>query len=147
MRSTRLVILSAWLAATLACGVGAEGPPAIQVDHTACSHCRMLVSEPRFAAAYRAAGAEARVFDDIGCLLASAAGETTPLQFWFQDAAGGGWIEGADAVFVRSSTVKTPMSGGILAFATPAAADAAVKAGGRRYASLDELRAAMGGGS
>ena len=121
---TRLFTLTVWALASVACGVRAAGPPDIEVDRTACAHCRMLVSEPRFAAASRAGDADARVFDDIGCLLASTAGASGPMQYWFQDAAGGGWIDGADAIFVRAATQRTPMSGGIVAFRSAAAADA-----------------------
>jgi nitrous oxide reductase accessory protein NosL len=72
------------LAAGAACGVKADGPPEITVDRTACSHCGMLISETMFAAAFKAPGAEARAFDDIGCLLAAAKREADPggLRFW-----------------------------------------------------------------
>ena len=70
------------------------------------------------------------------------------MEYWFQDAAGGGWIDGADARFVRATALRTPMSGGIAAFRSTADADAAAaRTSGRRLSSLAELRAAVGGGS
>src|SRR5262245_4849990 len=77
------------VASSIACGLRADGPPDIQVDRTACSHCGMLISELAYAAAYRAPGADPRVFDDIGCLLEAARREParSSLRFWFRDAA------------------------------------------------------------
>lgn len=108
-----------------ACGVRADGPPAIEVDRSACSHCGMLISEPLYAAAYKAPGSDARVFDDIGCLLAAARLEAATPRAWFHDASGGGWIEAADAVFVASPEIRSPMGGGVLAYRDGAAAEAA----------------------
>ena len=103
-----VAILSALLLTSVACGVPADGPPEIQVDRTACSHCRMLVSEPRYAAAYRAPGAEALVFDDIQCLLDAARKEPGPVRLWFRDASGDSWIDGADEHRVRPVDPAVP---------------------------------------
>jgi copper chaperone NosL len=129
------------------CRGDASGPPEIIVDRTACSHCRMLISEPSYAAAYRAPGGESRVFDDIGCLLAAARAETTgDLHFWFHDMKSGNWIDGRKAVFVRSAEIHTPMGGGLMAFATrDDASAAAIQYRGNVLASLDELLAHVGG--
>lgn len=130
------------LAAGMACSARADGPPHLEEDRTACAHCGMLVSERMFAAGYRAGGGEAKVFDDIGCLLAAARAETAaePLRFWFHDAPSRAWIEGRRAVFVHAPNLKTPMAGGMLAYADEAAArEAAAAHGGRVIASLDRL--------
>ena len=146
MRANVTILLAVLTAS--ACGVRADGPPEIQVDRTACGHCRMLVSEPRYAAAYQAPGAEALVFDDIQCLLEAARKEAGPLRVWFRDAAGEEWIDGADAVFVRSTSLRTPMNGGIAAYRTRSAAEqAATRDRGRVVLSFEELRAASGDGS
>ena len=102
---------------TVGCSATADGPPEIQVDRTACAHCTMLVSEARYAAAFERGG-EARVFDDIGCLLDALQREpnVAELRFWFHDMASGTWMRGEDAVFVKSARFKTPMSGGIVAY-------------------------------
>ena len=149
-----LVLLG--LAASAACGVRADGPPEIQVDRTACSRCGMLVSEPAYAAAYRTPGSDARVFDDIGCLLEAARRESTagPIRFWFQDAAslqddpraargrprGENWIDGETAVFVASPALRTPMGGGLIAYHDRTAArEAAARHRGRVVDSLNDL--------
>ena len=137
LRATCYVLLGA---VTVACG--ADGPPEIVVDRTACSHCGMLVSEPAFAAAYRAAGSDARIFDDIQCLLNAAAQEAQPeqLRFWFHDAATALWIDRTEAVFVRSARLRTPMGGGLVAFAgTAAARRGALEHEAKLVGTLDDL--------
>ena len=130
------------LGGSLACAAGADAPPQIEVDRTACAHCGMLISEPIYAAAYKAPDADARVFDDIACLLAavSSTERGVMLRFWFQDAAGQGWIDGERAVFVKSPRLRTPMNGGIAAYRDRAsAAKAATEHGGRVLEGLNEL--------
>jgi nitrous oxide reductase accessory protein NosL len=145
MSIPRLVIVAFALLAA-ACGANVTGPPDILVDRTACSHCGMFVSEPVYAAAYQVPGKEARVFDDIGCMLGALRGESSmPAGVWVQDAAGGGWLAADDATFVASSRIRSPMSGGLLAYADAAAAEkaAATYRGDVRH-SLEELIATNG---
>ena len=130
------------IVANVGCGVKADGPPEIHVDRTACSHCGMLISEPVYAAAYRASGSDPRVFDDIGCLLEAARKEphADRLRFWFHDAATTVWIDGEEAAFVGSSTLRTPMGGGLIAFRDRTAArEGAVRHQGRVIGSLEDL--------
>ena len=111
-----------------ACSPEGEAPPEIVVDRAACSHCTMLISEPRYAAAYRAPGADARVFDDIACLLEAARTEAAgELRFWFHDGNDGQWIDGETAMFVASPEFRTPMGGGIIAYRDRAAAETAAR--------------------
>ena len=115
------------------CGARTVGPPAIVADRIACSHCGMFVSDLQYAAAYQAHGNDPRVFDDIGCMLDAVRSETaSPVTVWLQDAAGAGWIDADHATFVAAAQLKTPMSGGLLAYADPAAAEASAAAHGGR---------------
>ena len=143
----RSAVTALMLLAAAGCAASVDGPPEILVDASACSHCGMLISEPVFAAAYRAQGKEARVFDDIGCLIEAARKETTgTVRFWFHDAAGEGWIDGSAATFVASPAIRTPMGGGILAYRDGhAAADAAKKYPGAAVRSLAYLMTGTGG--
>lgn len=139
---TTRVLLLVVLVSSSACGVRADGPPEIQVDRTACSHCGMLISEPAYAAAYRAPGADPRVFDDIGCLLEAARKEParSSLRFWFHDVATTAWIGGQDAVFVASPALRTPMGGGLIAYSDlTAAREGATRHSGRVIESLGGL--------
>lgn len=125
---------------TAACGVRAAGPPEIVVDRTPCSRCGMLISETLYAAAYQAPGADARVFDDIGCLRDAARGEPGALRIWVHDAADGRWMNGFEAILVASASIRTPMGGGMLAYRDAAAADAAAgRHNGRVIRSIDEI--------
>lgn len=147
MPTTTAVIVAFALLAT-ACRANVTGPPEIAVDGTPCSHCGMLVSEPAYAAAYRAAGRPPRVFDDIGCMLHALRREpASPITAWVHDAAGGGWLDADTAIFVSSPHLPTPMSGGILAYADAAAAAHAAEAHrGEVMQSLAELMARNGDG-
>src|SRR5688500_2785142 len=138
MRLGGLVLAAALLSA--ACGVETTGPPEIVVDRTPCSRCGMLISETLYAAAYQAPGADARVFDDIGCLRDAARSEPGGLRIWVHDASDGRWMNGFEAVLVSASSIRTPMGGGMLAYRDPAAADrAASRHNGRVIRSIDDL--------
>jgi copper chaperone NosL len=124
-----------------ACAGRAFTPPAIVVDRSACSKCGMLVSELAYAAAIRWADGHDEIFDDIGCLVAKA--QQTPdgdRQYWFHDAAHGGWITDARPVWVTSPELKTPMGGGIAAYRDRATAEqAAARLRGRLVLDISEL--------
>jgi copper chaperone NosL len=141
MSMPRLVIVAFALLAT-ACRANVTGPPEIVVDRTACSQCGMFVSEMAYAAAYHVHGSEPRVFDDIGCMLKALRSEMgSPAAVWLQDAAGSGWLDAADAALVVSPRVRTPMSGGVLAYREPAAAEKAAATHRGEVMSLQELMA------
>lgn len=124
--TTAHVVMLAFALLSAACSAKAMGPPEIAVDRTTCSHCGMFVSEPIYAAAYQVRGQNPRTFDDIGCLLDALRHESEPpAAVWVHDAAGRGWIDAGEAVFLLTAHVRTPMSGGVLAFAD---ADAAGRA-------------------
>jgi copper chaperone NosL len=151
MTARLAAMLSLMLSTAVACRAGNDGPPRIEVDRTPCAHCGMLVSEPVFAAAYRAPQGDARVFDDIACLLEAVSGEKdrSGLRLWFHDAATVQWIDGGTAVFVESAGLKTPMGGGFVAYKDEAtAAKTAADRQGRVIRSVGDLlqaRAAGGG--
>jgi copper chaperone NosL len=140
MRASLLV----WLAGAtfVSCGKPSDGPPEIVLDRTVCAHCGMLVSEPAFAAAYRVGGADAKVFDDIACLLNGLEGEETreAVAIWLHDFASSEWIRETSAVFVVDAGFETPMGGGIVAFSDRVAAErAAHERDGRLVTSFDAL--------
>jgi copper chaperone NosL len=119
-RPARLLAIASLLFS--ACGSAASGPPSIVLDRTSCAGCGMLVSDLRFAAAYRTEEGEELVFDDIGCFLRNlpAAGAS---RVWVKDYETSEWVDGETAFYVRSRAVETPMSGGIVAFASREAAE------------------------
>jgi copper chaperone NosL len=138
----RCVALGAAMLFATSCGIKSDGPPRILVDHTACSHCGMLISEPIYAAAYQSPGAAPRVFDDLGCLRHAAREEHADLRVWVHDAATGEWMDGNQAIFVSSPAIPTPMAGGLLAYRHADDAErASAKYKGRIVRSLSSLLA------
>jgi nitrous oxide reductase accessory protein NosL len=153
--ATMLMMISiAVFAPTAGCGGRASGPPAIELDRSACHTCGMLISEPRFAAGYRV-GSRTAVFDDIGCLLRALDREglmaatnggargVPAAEVWLLDE-NGSWLTAADAVFVRSPELATPMGGGIQAASDRSDAERlAARVGGTVVDSFAELRELM----
>jgi copper chaperone NosL len=113
-----LAITSLFLAS---CGSAASGPPSIVLDETPCAHCGMLVSDLAFAAAYRIEDGDARVFDEIGCLLREL--PSSGARVFVHDYQTSEWLDGDAAFFVRSESIQTPMGGGIVAFSSREAAE------------------------
>jgi copper chaperone NosL len=102
----------AGLALALAACRPPEGPQPIVYDREPCAHCRMLISEPRFAAQLQTEAGEVESFDDPGCLLAALqARETPPRALWFHHVRDERWIDGAHVAFEPSD--KTPMGYGL----------------------------------
>lgn len=120
--STVLCALIAVVA--VACGGESKaGPPEIHYGRDACDQCHMIISEARYAAAYRDRNGDPFVFDDIGdmALHATKAGVADSMTAWVHDYNTEKWIEAKPAWYVRSS-IQTPMGHGIVAFGTDAAA-------------------------
>jgi copper chaperone NosL len=112
-----------------ACGP-AQGPQPIVYDREPCSHCRMLISEPRFAAQLETQDGEIQSFDDPGCLLAALATRSPSVRaLWFHHVRENRWLDAAHVAFEEGE--RTPMGYGL----------GAVDAGTARALSLDEARA------
>jgi len=106
-----------------------SGPEAVAYDRDACERCRMLISDPRFAAEVRLPG-EGRVhkFDDLGDALAWLAERpprVTPpgrkdagTEIWVRDADQDRWLDATRASYSRGA--KTPMNFGFAAHEKPA---------------------------
>jgi copper chaperone NosL len=124
-----------------ACSKPPPWPPlAAEPDlgHDACAHCRMIVSDERFAAQYHDRAGNVEFYDDLGCLLAAHGGEGGDPQAAFvrsfDDAR---WIRGDEGFAVHSQAFTSPMGFGFVAFATRPAAES--EARGRDGATLIDL--------
>lgn len=73
-----------------------------------CAHCKMLVSDRRYAGQVVADG-DRRYFDDIGCMVGWLEGKKAE-RMWVRDAALGGWLEAKSARYVEGA--RTPMDFG-----------------------------------
>lgn len=89
-----------------------EAPVAVAWDRVACAHCRMLVSEPRFAAQAHMRGGAVHYFDDPGCALLWAEARRASLhELWFRDLDSDRWLRRAEVGFVPAR--PSPMGYGL----------------------------------
>jgi copper chaperone NosL len=133
-----------------ACGRAPDlnAPPEIVYGEDVCAECGMIISDPRFAAAYVTSVGDARLFDDIGDMLVydQRMGETVHA-YWVHDLHTEAWARAETATFVTQSNLNTPMGWGIIAFATAEDARRYVQASGGTMATLAQLQTAVANGS
>lgn len=114
------------MALTLAaCGGGQPRPVPIVYDEDACSHCRMAISQPAFAAELVTPGGHVELFDDLGCLAAWLREHPPSAEsgLFVADYEGHDWLAAQDAVYLQSPELPTPMSSGLAAFRDRTAAE------------------------
>jgi len=117
-----LVVLM--VAASACGGAAATGPPEINYGRDICIECNMIISEARFASAYRLADGTEKLFDDVGGMVLHGR-ETDELDgttAWVHDFETEEWVEASAAFFVPTTGVTSPMGHGILAFSDQARA-------------------------
>jgi copper chaperone NosL len=107
-------------------GAAATGPPEINYGRDICTECNMIISEARFASAYRLADGTEKVFDDVGGMVIHGrdSGELPDAAAWVHDFETEEWVEATVAFYVPTRAVASPMGHGILAFADQARAEA-----------------------
>jgi copper chaperone NosL len=97
------VLASALLAG---CGASSPGPERLDPANDQCAACRMVISEPRFAAQVAAPGEGLR---------------SAPLPrgavVFVADVRTGAWVEASHAVFARHPAMATPMASHWVAYA------------------------------
>ncbi len=128
---TRQMTLLLLLTLLAACGKGQAEikPPEIRYGETECIECRMIINDPRFAAAYtyKASGGryESLPFDDIGDMLiyADKHPEHNIVAYWVHDYDTQAWIDARKAYFVFSQHLHTPMAQGTAAVESREQAD------------------------
>jgi copper chaperone NosL len=106
---------------------GEPEPQPVHVGAEECAHCRMLISERRWAAQLLTTRGRAINFDSIECLAAwvrTAGTDAADVHsLWVTDALeGDGWVNVDDAAFLRSPSLRTPMGGGLAAYSSAARA-------------------------
>lgn len=110
------------------------GPVAIAPEDM-CSFCKMAISEKRYAAEFIDSEGQPFKFDDIGCMVnfvKSKRNKDRIDAYFVMDFNDRQWLKAADAYYVRSAELKTPMAGGIVAFRDEArATEAAAKYHGK----------------
>ena len=125
-----LVLALAWGGATRAQPDPAPPRPVARADDR-CPACGMAVIDARFAAQARDSGGRTLVYDAIECLADHRNGHAGPVPgegpAWLADrtassAAAAVWLPAAEAVVLHHPRLRTPMGGGLAAFADVPAA-------------------------
>ena len=146
-----LLILSLLVIFTLsACQSQADlsQPPDIRYGEDICEECNMIISEPRFAAAYYTVGEDARRFDDFGGMaIYHAEHQEHVAQFWVHDYLTEAWIIADKAYFVMSDNLQTPMGHGVVAFTDQAQAENLVSEVGGMLMTFTDVMESLEGES
>jgi copper chaperone NosL len=115
------------VAACLLAGCGTldpAQPPIVRFGEEACVHCRMIISDDRFAAAIVERTGDTLKFDDVGCLVEHEAMHLRPdVVYWVRGFDCQTWLLARDAAFVYSTKIVSPMNHGLAAFPDEQAAE------------------------
>ncbi len=120
----KMLVLAACL--LTACQPKMTEPVDIAPDDT-CSFCRMAISEKRLAAEFWSRDTALYKFDDVACMvnhLKRGKGRQDIQACFVMDYDARRWLRAEEAYYVRSPQIKTPMGGGIIAFADRSSAEA-----------------------
>ena len=131
---------------TAACGSGIDPdqPPEIRYGEDICEECGMIISDPRFAAAYVTGDEQVRLFDDIGGMIAyDRRHQETVEAYWVHDLETKAWIRAEEAAFVLQQELITPMGWGLAAFADQTTAERFIEQEGGVMTSFAALRTAV----
>ncbi|MCC6454998.1 MAG: nitrous oxide reductase accessory protein NosL [Caldilineaceae bacterium] len=141
------LLLALLLVPGCAQGIAEISPPDIRYGEDTCAECNMIISDPRFAAAYAheisAGRYEQLAFDDIGDMLIHAAKhpEHQVAGWYVHDYESEEWLDATSAHFVASDAIVTPMGHGLAAFATAEDAQALAAENGGEVLTWEMLQA------
>lgn len=142
MRRIAAILLLCLVGSACAGRADATGPPEIVYGRDLCVECGMLITEERFAAAYRFDG-EPKRFDDIGGMLlhGTKTGELPVAgdDAWVHDWDTRAWLSAPQAWYVVAESLITPMGYGIVAFGDEEAAAAFASARSGKVFTWTEL--------
>ncbi len=110
-----------------ACGGPKTGPQAIHYDRDVCEQCRMIISDPHFAAEVRGKDGVLHRFDDIGgavLWMKAHGGPGAQAEVWVMNMRDGqGWLDARTAYFVADQTTPMDFGFGAIAEKTDKAVD------------------------
>lgn len=116
------------------------GPEPIAYGRDACARCRMIISQPGYAAELRHASGNITKYDDIGCLLeAMLAGHAEMPGAWVEDHQTAELVPLLTATLVRVRDGSTPMAHDVVAFASEDAARRFTATHGGTVVALEEV--------
>lgn len=102
-------------------------PVAIKYNADKCDHCKMTITDARFAAELVTQKGRAYKFDDINCMTAYAKehASTAVKTFWINEyGTGNQLIDAEKAYYIKTEVLKSPMGGNTAAFAVKEQAEA-----------------------
>lgn len=120
----RIGCVSALALLSAGCDRGAsDGPPDVRLGDSVCVHCNMIISDERWATATMIRGPrgpEPLLFDDFNCQAQyeAAHAEVPVLTRWSHSYRDGRWLRTADATFILSPNLRTPMGSCLAALPT-----------------------------
>lgn len=124
------------------CAGSPSGPPAIRYGVSACAECRMLINEARFAVTAKTTTDDPAAFDSTECLVRYLhRGGPALTQIWVHDYNAERWLAAAEAWYVASSELTTPMGQGIVATASADEANQLARAAHGRVLRFAQLAA------
>jgi len=133
--------------ATVGCSKKIEqGPPQVHFGEDVCAACGMIISDQRFAGAIvthdEAGERQSFLYDDIGGMASDVTARSTGSgdEFFVHDYLSSEWIDAAQAFFVRSEALSTPMAWGIAAFRSQADAQNMIDEIGGELLIWDEVQ-------
>ena len=93
------------------------GDPIIHYGDETCARCRMVISDVKYAAAWRQSDGSEEHFDDIGCmvLLNGERHMGVDTRYWAHDFTSEAWLDALNLSYVHSPEIKSPMGYGIAA--------------------------------
>jgi copper chaperone NosL len=149
--SLALALFSLISAGMIGCGERDEtGPPTLNLGSDVCDSCKMIISDPNFAAACVVRTPDGRTFavafDDIGCLLdyQRALADGIIEQRYAADYNSGAWLDAGEAFYIQSPDIRSPMASGIIASKTREGVDRLAQRFKRPVLSFDELDGLVG---
>jgi copper chaperone NosL len=141
--SQGLVSITAILSLLLiGCGASRLEPVALMPEDM-CAYCKMAISEKQYAAELIDGEGQVFKFDDLGCMakfVKSNKDQAKPGAYFVMDFESRQWTKAADAYYVRSPELTTPMRGGMIAFKDESKArDAVARFHGQQLSFKDVL--------
>jgi len=141
-----------WLVAALAIGAGCgdPAPRALVPGSDVCTHCQMTVADLRFGGELVTRTGRVLPFDDAGCLAAWLATGGTPeaeihATLVVDYLVPGSLLPAAEAIFLRSDSLRTPMDYQLVATAAGHRADSLQQALDAERLDWDAVLTLVGG--
>lgn len=126
MQFKNLAGLTAIAAFTISCQSG--GPQDIKLGSDQCDHCKMTITDAKYAAELVTDKGRVYKFDDLKCMQDYATSNTDKsanAKTYATDFSTGKFIETSTATIIQGGSIKSPMSGNYQVYSDKAAAEKA----------------------